>query len=118
MNGRRLAITTGIVFFISLAFPLIAGLSNITVASPRLWGVLDVAIAAVLATLVIVTIVRFDRVVTDDVRLSAYHVYRLLTNVVIVLLVVFFLAGDRVKWNILLPGLAWRAWFLFYGLPA
>jgi hypothetical protein len=35
-----------------------------------------------------------------------------------VLLVLFFLAGDRIAWNIGLVGLAWRAWLLLYTLPA
>ena len=30
----------------------------------------------------------------------------------------FFLAGDAVKWQVLLPGLAWRAWLFALVLPA
>jgi hypothetical protein len=33
-------------------------------------------------------------------------------------IVVFFLAGDHVRWDVLLPGLAWRGWLLMYSLPA
>ena len=44
--------------------------------------------------------------------------YRGLAGLLPVLLVVFFLAGDRVRWEILLVGLAWRIWFLIYTLPA
>jgi hypothetical protein len=34
------------------------------------------------------------------------------------LLALFFVFGDRITWNVLLPGLAWRAWLLMYTLPA
>ena len=36
----------------------------------------------------------------------------------LVLLVVFFLAGDAVRWHVLLPGLAWRAWLFVVALPS
>ena len=34
------------------------------------------------------------------------------------MLVVFFLAGDRIIWSNCLTGFAWRAWLLMYTLPA
>jgi hypothetical protein len=34
------------------------------------------------------------------------------------LLLIFFLVGDRIKWDILLTGLAWRTWMLLTILPA
>jgi MFS family permease len=117
-RGRRLAITTGIVFFISLAFPVVVGVSNNTAAFPRLWGILDVVIAFILAALAIVIASLFDQRVDDQIRQDAYRSYRALINVVLILLVVFLLGGDRIKWTIFLPGLAWRAWLLFYCLPA
>ena len=36
----------------------------------------------------------------------------------LVLLAIFFVAGSLVRWDILLVGLAWRAWLLMYTLPA
>jgi hypothetical protein len=33
-------------------------------------------------------------------------------------MVVFVLFGDRIVWSNCLTGFAWRAWLLFYGLPA
>ncbi len=117
LKGHRLAVATGIVFFVSLAFPVAAGLSQSTEVFPRFWGILDVIIAFILAALAIVTAALFDRAVTEDIRQATYRTYRVLINTVLVLLVLFLLAGDRIKWNIFLPGLAWRAWLLFYAFP-
>ena len=36
----------------------------------------------------------------------------------LVLLVVFFIAGSHVRWEVLLTGFAWRAWLLMHSLPA
>ena len=33
------------------------------------------------------------------------------------LLIVFFIAGDRIEWRVLVIGLAWRGWLLLYTLP-
>jgi hypothetical protein len=49
--GRPLATFAGVVFVISLAFPVVGGLSKDTRSFPKLWGVLDVAIAFVLVIL-------------------------------------------------------------------
>ena len=68
--------------------------------------------------LAIVVVALFQRGVTQEIELATYRIYRVLINAILVLLVAFFLAGDRVQWTILLAGLAWRGWLLFYGLPA
>jgi hypothetical protein len=49
---------------------------------------------------------------------TAFRSYRGLSNIFLALLVLFFLAGEHVRWNILLPGLAWRAWLLVLVLPS
>ena len=56
--------------------------------------------------------------VTKDAHDTAYRTYRVLIHVIIGLLVVFFLLGNRIAWHIALVGLAWRAWLLLYTLPA
>jgi hypothetical protein len=33
------------------------------------------------------------------------------------LLLLFFAVPDRIKWNVLVIGLAWRGWLFFYSLP-
>jgi hypothetical protein len=117
-KGRQLAVATAIVFVISSIFPVAAGLSRNPESFPRLWGILDVVIAFILVALAIVVAALFGRGVTKEIELAAYRIYRVLINAILVLLVVFFLAGDRVRWTIFLTGLAWRGWLLFYGLPA
>jgi hypothetical protein len=52
--GRPLALAAAVLFFISAAFPVIAGLSKNTAAFPKSWGVLDVGLAFILAILAIV----------------------------------------------------------------
>lgn len=116
-RGRQLAVATAIVFVISSIFLVAAGLARNTDKFPRLWGILDVVIAFLLAALAIVIAARFERGVTDDIKLAAYRAYRALINTILVLLVVFFVFGDRVTWINCLTGFAWRAWLLFYALP-
>jgi hypothetical protein len=53
---RPLAISTAIVFCISAVFPVVAGFVTHRETWPRWWGVLDVAIAFVLAMLASVVI--------------------------------------------------------------
>lgn len=117
-RGRPLAIATGIVFVISSIFPVVAGLSKNTQAFPRLWGILDVVIAFLLATLAMVTLALFDRAVNEEIKQVAYRMYRVLGHAILALCAVFLLAGDRITWTSCLPGFAWRAWLLFYVLPA
>jgi len=117
LNGRRLAVATGILFFVSLAFPVVAGLRSGSSPFPRVWGILDVVIAFILVILAIIIAARFEPAVNDEIRQAAYRTYRITINAVLVILVVFLLAGDRLVWSVLLPGLAWRAWLLFYAFP-
>ena len=117
-KSRRLAVTTAIVFFISLAFPVGAGLSRDPALLPLIWGILDVTIAFILAALAILIAWRFDKRVDEEIRRSSYHAYRSLINVVLVVLVIFLVGGDRIRWTTFLPGIAWRGWLLFYALPA
>jgi hypothetical protein len=117
-KNRQLAIATAIVFVISSIFPVAAGLSQNPESFSHWWGILDVVIAFILATLAIVIAARFERGVTVEIKLAAYRTYRVLINAILVLLVIFFLGADRIRWTIFLPGLAWRGWLLFYGLPS
>jgi hypothetical protein len=117
-RNHQLAIATAIVFVISSIFPVAAGLSGNPESFSRWWGILDVVIAFILAALAIVIAARFERGVTAEIKLAAYRIYRVLINAILFLLVIFLLGGDRVRWTIFLPGLAWRGWLLFYGLPA
>lgn len=54
----------------------------------------------------------------DAAERLSYCVALGVAQLLLVLLVIFFVAGDQVKWDVLLPGLAWRAWLLITALPA
>ena len=49
---------------------------------------------------------------------ATYRAYRVLTHGIFVMLVVFFLAGERITWINCLTGFGWRAWLLLYALPS
>jgi len=116
--AARLAVATAAVFFISLAFPVVAGLSKNTASFPKWWGGMDVGIAFVLGILAIVLLALARGQVKENAEDSTYHVYRILIHGILAMLVVFFLLGDRVVWINCLTGFAWRAWLLLYCMPA
>jgi hypothetical protein len=115
--GRPMAIATAVVFVISLAFPVVAGLSQNTASFPKLWGKLDVSLAFVLAVLTFGVMVLARNSVNRQVEESTYRAYRILLHGIFVMLVVFFVFGDRIIWINCLTGLAWRSWLLLYALP-
>ncbi len=115
--ARPLAVATAAVFFVSLAFPLVAGISEHTESFPKWWGAMDVGLAFVLATLALGVMAVARGRVTKEVVDATYRAYRILNHGIFVMLVVFFLAGDRITWANCLSGLAWRAWLLLYVLP-
>jgi hypothetical protein len=116
--ARPLAITFAALFVISSAFPAVAGLAKNTEAFPKLWGRVDVGLAFVLAVLAFVIMALAEGKVSQQAVDATYRAYRILIHGIIVMLVVFFLAGDRIVWINCLTGLAWRAWLLAYCLPA
>jgi hypothetical protein len=116
--GRPLAITTAIVFCISSVFPVVAGFVTNRETWPKWWGVLDVAMAFVLAMLALAVVGFAEGHVNKRVEDASYRAYRVLIHGILVMLVVFFLLGDRIVWSNCLSGYAWRAWLLLYGLPA
>jgi uncharacterized protein YhhL (DUF1145 family) len=115
--GRPLAIATAVVFVISSVFPVVAGLSKNTSSFPRLWGRLDVAVAFVLAVMAFAVMMLARNTVDKRAEESTYRAYRVLLHGIFVMLLVFFLFGDRIVWINCLTGLAWRLWLLLYALP-
>jgi hypothetical protein len=72
-------------------------------------------VLAALAFLVMVVAAgKVDGKITD----VSYRTYRVLIHGIFVMMVVFFLFGDRIVWINCLSGFAWRAWLLLYCLPA
>ena len=118
ISGRPLALGAAIVFCISSAFPVIAGLSKNTASFPKWWGMLDVGIAFVLAIIAIVILAIANGRVNKLAEDSSYRAYRVLTHGILAIIVIFFLLGDQITWSNCLTGLAWRAWLLLYSLPA
>ena len=116
--GRPLAIATAVVFFISSMFPVIAGLSKNTAAFPKAWGRLDVGLAFVLAILALLILAFAEGKIDKRAVDASYRAYRIMIHGILVMLVIFFLFGDRITWINCLTGFAWRAWLLLYCLPS
>lgn len=117
-GGRLLAQVVGALFVVSAIFPVGAAFVKNPLGWSRWWGVTDVTIAFTLALLSCLVAAVWDSKVTQRERDLAYGVYRGLPHGILVLVVIFFLAGDRIAWNNCLPGFAWRTWLLLYTLPA
>jgi hypothetical protein len=115
--GRSLAIATAVLFLISSAFPIVAGLSKNTASFPKLWGKLDVGLAFVLAVMVFGVMALARNSVDKRAEESSYRAYRVLLHGIFVMLVVFFVFGNQIIWVNCLTGIAWRSWLLLYALP-
>src|SRR5215471_12095225 len=116
--SRSLAVATAAIFCVSTAFPVVAGLSKNPGAFPKWWGIADVVLAFVLAAMVFAVMVAAHDKVGRQVEDATYRAYRVLTHGIFVMLVLFFLARNRITWTNCLTGLGWRAWLLLYALPA
>jgi hypothetical protein len=103
-------------FATSTLFPILAGFLRED-QKPRWLGRLDVVIAAATAVSAMMIAARNRSVVTDDDRVAALRHAQLVSGIIPVLLVLFFVAGDRVNWQVMVIGLAWRGWFLIAILP-
>jgi hypothetical protein len=115
--GRPLAVAAAVLFFISTAFPVTAGLSKNTASFPRWWGAVDVGLAFILAILAFVIHGLARGRLNKQAEVATYRTYRLLLHGLLVFCVVFILAGDRIVWVNCATGLAWRIWLLLYMLP-
>jgi catechol 2,3-dioxygenase-like lactoylglutathione lyase family enzyme len=116
--GRRLGITTAIVFCISSVFPTVAAFVKNPESWPKWWGVLDVIVAFLLVGLAFALFAVTQGQVSKQAENASYRIYRILPHGIMALLVVFFLMGDRIVWTQCLTGFAWRAWLLLYCLPS
>ena len=115
LHARTLILAGGGLFVISTAFPVVA--SVLRNPAPRWLGIADVAVAALLVCQGFLIAARGSAKADPGVQDLSLRVLRGGANLFLVLIVVFFLAGHRVKWDILLPGLAWRAWLFVWALP-
>ncbi len=116
--SRVFAVASAIVFFVSLVFPLAAGLSRKTAAFPKWWGALDVSLAFVLAILAFIILAITRDEISGRVVDASYKSYRVLIHLILALILIFFFFGDRIVWVNCATGFAWRAWLFLYCLPA
>ena len=109
---------TAVIFCVSAAFPVVAGLSKNTGVFPKWWGTADVVLAFVLAVMVFAVMVAAHGKISRQADDATYRTYRILTHGILVMLVLFFIAGERITWINCLTGFGWRAWLLLYALPS
>ena len=84
---------------------------------PAWIGIADVGLAFILVVVAFLMEVVIKGEVADEIVHDSYRIYRGMAMLPLLLLVLFFLVGDAIRWNVLLPGLAWRYWLLLYVLP-
>ena len=115
VRARTLVLACGGVFVISTGFPAVA--SVLPSPASRWLGIADVAVAAVLVCLGFLIAAKGSAKADPHALERSLRVLRGGANLFLALIVVFFLAGEHVKWDILLLGLAWRAWLFVWVLP-
>jgi hypothetical protein len=103
-------------FLVSTLFPVVAGVYPSD--PPRWLGIADVGFAAVLLTAAISLAMQMQNRVSDGDRLEAFRLSQIVLSAIPILLALFFITGSRIKWDVLVIGLAWRAWLLLYTLPS
>lgn len=116
-SSRALLVGGAGLFAVSSVFPAAASLLPVE-RLPKWVGVVDVVTAIVLVALGMAIVSRKPNDFTVPVVASSFRIYRGLASTLLILLVLFFVAGESVKWSILLPGLAWRGWLLAMALPS
>ena len=116
--SRPLAVATAVIFCLSTAFPVVAGLSKNTGVFPKWWGMADVVLAFVLAAMVLAMMAAARGKISKQADEATYRAYRVLIHGIFVMLVIFFLAGERITWINCLTGFGWRTWLLLNALPS
>jgi hypothetical protein len=104
-------------FCLSTAFPVVAGFLKAN-QLPGWVGYLDVIVALIWASTTLLLSAVAGNDLQSRAKLFSYQAYRALSHGLLIGLVVFFLWGDHINWNVLVPGLVWRFWLLIYALPA
>lgn len=115
LTPRTLGTLCESLFLISTAFPITASVYRAEI--PRWIGFADVVVAGLLLVASIALAVHTQYQVSDADKIAAFRISQLLISAVPALLIVFFAAGHRIHWDVLVVGLAWRGWLLIYSLP-
>jgi hypothetical protein len=108
-SPRALLLASDGLFIVSSVFPIAASVLEVE-RLPNWVGLVDVVLAAALIVLGFVVVSRKPGEFGPAVVATAFRTYRGLANVFLILLALFFVVGDNIRWSILLTGLAWRAW--------
>jgi hypothetical protein len=116
-RGKKLIRFALASFGLSLIFPVVASLIPAE-QLPQWVGLLDVGVAITTMVFMLAVTAVADKKIADVDRQQAYQITLALSHLLLALLVIFFVAGGLIRWNVLLPGLAWRFWLLFYALPS
>ena len=117
MNRRPIALTAAILFVLSWAFPVCAGLVRNPTSLPQWWGTVDVTLAFVVAVGAFGIQVLGHGNVDKQAERTAYWIYRSSLHALLVVAVLVMLAGDRIKWSNCSTGFLWRTWLFLYILP-
>jgi hypothetical protein len=104
-------------FLISCAFPILASLVDESMRQSWM-GALDLFFAVSLALSALWLDYKMGRQAKEPERAEAYVLIGKASMVILVVMGVFFLFNEAIDWNVLVVGLAWRAWLLIYALPA
>jgi hypothetical protein len=117
MNRRAIALTAAILFVLSWAFPVGAGLVRNPTSLPQWWGTVDVALAFVVAVGALGIQGLGHGYVDNQAERTTYRIYRSSLHALLVVAVLVMLAGDRIKWVDCATGFLWRTWLFLYILP-
>jgi len=117
MNRRAVALTAAILFLLSWAFPIGAGLVRNPTSLPHWWGAVDVALAFVVAVAAFAIQLLGHGNVDKHAEQTSYRIYRSSLHVLLVVGVLVILAGDQIKWVNCATGFLWRTWLFLYILP-
>jgi len=117
MNKSPLVIFSIGIFFISTLFPVVASLLPTTTV-PTWIGASDVLIALIVVGILATATTKVRGKINETVKNTSSNIYQSLAGIPLLLLAIYFIFGDKIHWEILLPGLAWRAWVLLYSIPS
>ena len=117
MNRRTIALTAAILFVLSWAFPVDAGLVRNPTSLPQWWGTVDVALAFVVAVGALIIQGLSHGNVDQQAERTTYRIYRSSLHALLFVGALVMLAGDRMKWANCATGFLWRTWLFLYVLP-
>ncbi|MEO8451715.1 MAG: hypothetical protein ABI647_18125 [Gemmatimonadota bacterium] len=112
-SGARALVLVGLLMLV-VSVGLLLYASTHPGALPRWGGMVDVALAFLLVGWLAALHVKYRPAISPMVLLASNQVFAFLFPLVFVGL---WFSADRLTWNILLPGLAWRSFVVVQGLP-